>query len=229
MDALLELALLLVAGTIAMTRKTRSPRLGGMLGGLLGAISGALLLGLSGYGLGVLTPAGNGVWFPSAVAGAALIGYPLGAFAGILTVAKRRDQTGSPWLGLFGALVGTSLGEGLYQGYQFAEQRLLTLPPWAGFLVLLVPIVLIPSLIWLGFGLGTTFKRTKHLQHWTSERKVLRQGRTATTQAGPASDSWSSRVKEDPQSEKCPNCDASNPAGSAFCGECGAPLVGLEA
>lgn len=157
MDALPELAWLLVVGAIAMTRKTRSPLLGGVLGGLLGAICGALLLGLSGYGLGVLTPAGSDVWSPSAVTGAALIGYPLGAFGGILAVARRRYQTGSPWLGLLGALVGTSLGEDLYQGYQFAEQRLVTLPLWVGFLVLLVPIVLIPSLIWLGYGLGTTF------------------------------------------------------------------------
>ncbi len=225
MDWLLELAWLLLVGAIGIVRKTRSPLLGGVFAGLPGAICGAFLLGLFGYELGVLTPAGSDIWLPSAVVGAALVGYPLGAFGGILIVGKRRSQTGSHWLALLGALVGTSLGVGLYQGYELAEQRLLALPPWVGFLVLSVPVVLIPSLIWLGYGSRTTFKKAEHLQQLTSEHEVLRQDRTATIRTGPASDSGSSRVKEGAQSNRCSNCDASNPAGSAFCGECGAPIA----
>jgi hypothetical protein len=222
MDGLLELGLWIIFG---LAWKTRSPLVGGVLAGIFGAIGGAAVLGLCGHELGVLTPAGSDLWFESAVVGAALIGYPLGAFGGILIVGRRRGQTGSAWLALLGALVGTGLGVGLYQGNELAGPLLSDLAPWAGWLVMLVPIVLIPTLAWQGYGWGPALKGVELPQQLTPGREIIRQDRPAMVQVGAASEQQHQRVEGGTQSTGCPNCNAANPAGSAFCSECGAPYL----
>ena len=225
-DLIIELVFWAVVG---IGWKTRSPLLGGVLFGLAGALCGAVVLGLCGYLFRDLAFVGRDAWLEWALLGGALLGYPLGVFGGILIVGKRRGQSGSSWLALLGAVVGTSLAAGLYQGFKLADQQLFDSPLWLDFLVRLAPVVLIPSLVWLGYGLRTTLKGADHLQQLASDHESVRQNRTATTQVGTASDQRSSRVGDGAQSGACPNCDAPNPADSAFCGECGAAYAVLEA
>jgi hypothetical protein len=199
-----------------------------MLVGLAGAIYGAMAVGLLGALWGELLSVDNIDWIEWALLGATLLGYPLGAVYGVLVVGKERGQTGSIGLALLGALVGTGLGAGIYYA-QLAGRQHFDVPQWAETAVMMLPIALIPSLAALGYGFRPTKKWAERLRQLTPDSDIVRPGGTATTQVGAARDQQPSQAGEGTQPAACPNCDAPNPADSAFCGECGAPVVALEA